>query len=51
VTPVAAEFTGSGSGEVEGQVVPVNINLVGDRANLDVTSLHNRTEGAYGIWV
>jgi Zn-dependent M28 family amino/carboxypeptidase len=38
VTPVTAEyetgaFTGSGSGEVEGQVVPVDLNLVGDRAN------------------
>lgn len=26
-------FTGSGSGEVEGQVVPVDINLTGDRAS------------------
>jgi Zn-dependent M28 family amino/carboxypeptidase len=38
LTPVQAEyetgaFTGSGSGTVEGQVVPVDINLVGDRAN------------------
>jgi len=38
LTPVAAEyetgaFTGSGSGTVEGQVVPIDINLVGDRAN------------------
>ena len=38
LTPVEAEyetgaFTGSGSGTVEGQVVPVDINLVGDRAN------------------
>jgi Zn-dependent M28 family amino/carboxypeptidase len=38
LTPVAAEyetgaFTGSGSGTVEGQVVPVDINLVGDRSS------------------
>jgi hypothetical protein len=38
LTPVQAEyetgvFTGSGSGEVEGQVIPVDINLVGDRAS------------------
>jgi Peptidase family M28/PA domain len=38
LTPVQAEyetgvFTGSGSGEVEGQVFPVDINLVGDRAS------------------
>jgi hypothetical protein len=36
--PAAAEyetgvFTGSGSGTVEGQVIPVDINLVGDRAS------------------
>ena len=36
LTPVEAEyetgvFTGSGSGTVEGQVIPVDINLVGDR--------------------
>jgi Zn-dependent M28 family amino/carboxypeptidase len=38
LTPVQAEyetgvFTGSGSGTVEGQVIPVDINLVGDRAS------------------
>jgi hypothetical protein len=38
LTPVVAEyetgvFTGSGSGLVEGQVIPVDINLVGDRAS------------------
>jgi hypothetical protein len=38
LTPVQAEyetgvFTGSGSGEVEGNVIPVDINLVGDRAS------------------
>jgi Zn-dependent M28 family amino/carboxypeptidase len=38
LTPVLADyatgvFTGSGDGEVEGNVVPVDINLVGDRAN------------------
>jgi hypothetical protein len=38
LTPVAADyetgvFTGSGSGEVEGNVIPVDINLVGDRAS------------------
>ncbi|SEL10097.1 PA domain-containing protein [Blastococcus sp. DSM 46786] len=38
LTPVAEEyetgvFTGSGSGTVEGTVVPVDINLVGDRAS------------------
>ena len=38
LTPVAAEyetgaFTGSGSGTVEGNVIPVDINLTGDRAN------------------
>jgi Zn-dependent M28 family amino/carboxypeptidase len=38
LTPVEAEyetgvFTGSGSGEVEGQVIPVDINLTGDRAS------------------
>jgi hypothetical protein len=38
LTPVEAEyetgvFTGSGSGLVEGQVIPVDINLVGDRAS------------------
>jgi Peptidase family M28/PA domain len=38
LTPVEAEyetgvFSGSGSGEVEGQVIPVDINLVGDRAS------------------
>jgi hypothetical protein len=38
LTPVAAEyetgvFTGSGSGLVQGQVIPVDINLVGDRAS------------------
>jgi hypothetical protein len=38
LTPVQAEyetgvFTGSGSGEVEGQVIPVDINLTGDRAS------------------
>jgi len=38
LTPVAATyetgvFTGSGSGTVEGQVIPVDINLVGDRAS------------------
>jgi Peptidase family M28/PA domain len=38
LTPVQATyetgvFTGSGSGEVTGQVIPVDINLVGDRAS------------------
>ena len=38
LTPVAADyetgvFTGSGSGAVEGQVIPVDINLTGDRAS------------------
>ncbi len=38
LTPVAAEyetglFTGSGSGAVEGNVVPVDINVTGDRAS------------------
>jgi hypothetical protein len=38
LTPVAAEyetgvFTGSGSGEVQGRVIPVDINLTGDRAS------------------
>ncbi len=38
LTPVAADyesgvFTGSGSGTVEGQVIPVDINLAGDRAS------------------
>ncbi|GAA4411364.1 aminopeptidase PaaP [Fodinibacter luteus] len=38
LTPVTADyetgvFTGSGSGEVEGNVIPVDINLTGDRAN------------------
>jgi Zn-dependent M28 family amino/carboxypeptidase len=38
LTPVAAEyetgvFTGSGSGEVTGTVIPVDINLTGDRAS------------------
>jgi hypothetical protein len=38
LTPVAATyetgvFTGSGSGRVEGQVIPVDINLTGDRAS------------------
>jgi len=38
LTPVEAEyetgvFTGSGSGLVEGQVIPVDINLTGDRAS------------------
>jgi hypothetical protein len=38
LTPVQAEyetgvFTGSGSGTVEGQVIPVDINLTGDRAS------------------
>ncbi|MGY1729581.1 M28 family metallopeptidase [Geodermatophilus sp. SYSU D01062] len=38
LTPVEAEyetgvFTGSGSGEVTGQVIPVDINLTGDRAS------------------
>ena len=38
LTPVEAEyetgvFTGSGSGAVEGQVIPVDINLTGDRAS------------------
>jgi Zn-dependent M28 family amino/carboxypeptidase len=38
LTPVQADyetgvFTGSGSGTVEGQVIPVDINLVGDRAS------------------
>lgn len=38
VTPTAADFetgvfTGSGSGSVEGTVIPVDINLVGDRAS------------------
>jgi hypothetical protein len=38
LTPVEAEyetgpFTGSGSGTVEGQVIPVDINLTGDRAS------------------
>jgi Peptidase family M28/PA domain len=38
LTPVAAEyetgvFTGSGDGAVEGNVIPVDINLVGDRAS------------------
>jgi Zn-dependent M28 family amino/carboxypeptidase len=38
LTPVVAEyetgvFTGSGSGTVEGQVIPVDINLTGDRAS------------------
>jgi Zn-dependent M28 family amino/carboxypeptidase len=38
LTPVQAEyetgvFTGSGSGTVEGQVIPVDINLEGDRAS------------------
>jgi Zn-dependent M28 family amino/carboxypeptidase len=38
LTPVEADyetgvFTGSGSGTVEGQVIPVDINLTGDRAS------------------
>ena len=38
LTPIDAEyetgvFTGSGSGTVEGQVIPVDINLTGDRAS------------------
>ena len=38
LTPVAADyptgvFSGTGSGTVEGQVIPVDINLVGDRAS------------------
>ena len=38
LTPVEADyetgvFTGSGSGRVEGQVIPVDINLTGDRAS------------------
>jgi Zn-dependent M28 family amino/carboxypeptidase len=38
LTPVAAEyesgvFTGTGSGTVEGRVVPVDVNLTGDRAS------------------
>jgi hypothetical protein len=38
LTPVQADyetgvFTGSGSGAVEGRVIPVDINLVGDRAS------------------
>jgi Zn-dependent M28 family amino/carboxypeptidase len=38
LTPVTADyesgaFTGSGFGTVEGQVIPVDINLTGDRAN------------------
>jgi Zn-dependent M28 family amino/carboxypeptidase len=38
LTPIAADyetgvFTGSGSGEVEGNVIPVDINLEGDRAS------------------
>jgi hypothetical protein len=38
ITPVAADyetgvFTGSGSGTVEGQVIPVDINLTGDRTS------------------
>ncbi len=38
LTPVEADyetgvFTGSGSGAVEGQVIPVDINLTGDRAS------------------
>jgi Zn-dependent M28 family amino/carboxypeptidase len=38
LTPVAAEyqsgvFTGTGSGTVEGPVIPVDVNLVGDRAS------------------
>jgi Peptidase family M28/PA domain len=38
LTPVQADyetgvFTGSGSGTVEGQVIPVDINLTGDRAS------------------
>jgi hypothetical protein len=38
LTPIEAEyetgpFTGSGSGEVQGQVIPVDINLEGDRAS------------------
>ena len=38
LTPVSANyetgvFTGSGSGTVEGQVIPVDINLTGDRAS------------------
>ena len=38
LTPMQAEyetgvFTGSGSGTVEGQVIPVDINLTGDRAS------------------
>ena len=38
LTPTAAEyetgvFTGSGDGEVEGNVIPVDINLTGDRAS------------------
>ena len=38
LTPVTADyetgvFTGSGDGAVEGQVIPVDINLVGDRAS------------------
>jgi hypothetical protein len=38
LTPVQAEyetgvFTGSGSGEVQGNVIPVDINLTGDRAS------------------
>ena len=38
LTPIEADyetgvFTGSGSGTVEGQVIPVDINLTGDRAS------------------
>ena len=38
LTPIAADyetgvFTGSGSGTVQGQVIPIDINLVGDRAS------------------
>ena len=38
MTPIEADyetgvFTGSGSGTVEGQVIPVDINLTGDRAS------------------
>jgi Zn-dependent M28 family amino/carboxypeptidase len=32
-TYVTGVFTGSGSGEVEGQVIPVDVNLEGDRAS------------------
>ena len=44
LTPVAADyetgvFTGSGSGTVEGKVIPVDINLTGDRG------LHERLRG------